>query len=231
MQRPDRYTDRYGIATALVVLTMFAMAVSTTAWWSRMLALVIEGGTMLFILWTSAVTPRVFQFAAVTVALAIVFSGLTVVRGGTFETQAIYAVGALLAVGAPVAIARHLLAELRITAATVLGALCIYLIGGLLFAYLYALGDAHDQGHFFVQVTHAPSVDYFYFSLVTLTTVGYGDLTASGSFGKMLAVTEALAGQLYLVSVVAVLVSNLGRERTPRQPHGSGGSSRKDDAG
>jgi hypothetical protein len=46
---------------------------------------------------------------------------------------------------------------------------------------------------------------------VTLTTVGYGDFTASTSVGRMFAVSEALTGQLYLVSAVALLVGNIGR--------------------
>ena len=52
---------------------------------------------------------------------------------------------------------------------------------------------------------------------MTPTTVGYGDLTASTGIGRMLSVTEALVGQLYLVTVVAILVSNLGRGRTPSE--------------
>jgi hypothetical protein len=52
-----------------------------------------------------------------------------------------------------------------------------------------------------------------YFSYVTMSTVGYGDLTARGDLGRMLAVTEALLGQLYLVTIVALLVGNLGRVR------------------
>jgi hypothetical protein len=46
---------------------------------------------------------------------------------------------------------------------------------------------------------------------VTLTTTGYGDLTASTDGGRMCAILEALFGQLYLVSIVAVLVANMGR--------------------
>ena len=46
---------------------------------------------------------------------------------------------------------------------------------------------------------------------MTLTTVGYGDFTASTSVGRMIAVSEALTGQLYLVSAVALLVGNIGR--------------------
>ncbi len=53
--------------------------------------------------------------------------------------------------------------------------------------------------------------DFLYFSLATLTTTGYGDLTAAGELGRTLAVLEALLGQIYLVTVVALLVSNLRR--------------------
>jgi voltage-gated potassium channel Kch len=65
-----------------------------------------------------------------------------------------------------------------------------------------------------VTETAPRSIDFLYFSYVTLTTVGYGDLTAAGDLGRMLAVTEALLGQLYLVTVVALVIGNIGRERT-----------------
>ena len=62
----------------------------------------------------------------------------------------------------------------------------------------------------FAQQAHATSSDYVYFSFVTMTTVGYGDLTAAGTLARGCAVLEALLGQVYLVTIVAVLVSNLG---------------------
>jgi hypothetical protein len=216
MERQEKYRDQYGVAALLVVLTMIMIAVSGTSRWGQLLALAVEGGTLLFILWTSAVRQWVLVVAAVLVVGAILAAGLSLIRGGAFSDEALATVGVLLALYAPVAIVRRLLAEVRITASTVAGALCVYLLAGLLFSYIYALIDAADQGHFFVQVTHPASVTYLYFSLVTLTTVGYGDYTAAGSLGKMLAVTEALAGQLYLVSIVAVLVSNIGRPRQRR---------------
>jgi hypothetical protein len=228
MMRGENYRDRFGLALILVVLTMIMMAVTGTGAWSRILTLVVEGGTLLFILWTSAVRPRTLALAAVLVVGAIAAAGLSLVRGGAFSNGAIYAVGALLVLGAPVAIVRRLLQELRITASSVLGALCVYLIAGLIFAYAFGLIGVIDQGQFFVQVQRPSSSDYLYFSLVTLTTVGYGDFTAAGNFGRMLAVTEALGGQMYLVSVVAVLVSNIGRARQRRE---RGDASGEDGAG
>jgi hypothetical protein len=87
----------------------------------------------------------------------------------------------------------------------------------LFFAYLYSAIGAVN-GHFFAGRHGATIVDYLYFSFATLTTVGYGDLTAAGDLGRMLAVSEALTGQLYLVTVVALLVGNVGRDRIRRDP-------------
>ena len=51
-----------------------------------------------------------------------------------------------------------------------------------------------------------------YFSYVTLSTVGYGDFTADNDGGRTLAMLEALLGQAFLVTIVAMVVANLGRE-------------------
>ena len=46
---------------------------------------------------------------------------------------------------------------------------------------------------------------------MTLTTTGYGDLTAAGNIGRSVSILEAMLGQLYLVTVVAVVIGRLGR--------------------
>ena len=56
-------------------------------------------------------------------------------------------------------------------------------------------------------------MDYIYFSFVTMTTVGYGDYTSALNVGRMLAVMEAIFGQLYLITVVSLVVQNLGTKR------------------
>jgi Ion channel len=73
------------------------------------------------------------------------------------------------------------------------------------------LGD----GYFFAQGTDGTRALRTYFSYVTLATLGYGDYTPSGNLGHTLAVVEALLGQLYLVTVVALLVARMrpARER------------------
>ena len=56
---------------------------------------------------------------------------------------------------------------------------------------------------------------YLYFSYSTLTTVGYGDLVARSNLGHTLSAFEALLGQIYLVTVVAVIVTNVVPRRRP----------------
>lgn len=99
-----------------------------------------------------------------------------------------------------------------VTLQTMFGVLCLYLLIGLMFGVAYATIDEISATAFFTQ--GAPQRDDFlYFSYSTLSTVGYGDLTAATDLGRSLAITEALLGQLYLVTVVAVIVSNLGATR------------------
>jgi voltage-gated potassium channel Kch len=84
----------------------------------------------------------------------------------------------------------------------------------MLFGGVFATIDEFGESDFFQNGAHATS-DFLYFSFATLTTVGYGDFVAQTSLGRSLAITEALIGQIYLVTVVAVIVSNL-RPRSGR---------------
>ncbi|HEX6585695.1 MAG TPA: potassium channel family protein [Solirubrobacterales bacterium] len=99
-----------------------------------------------------------------------------------------------------------------VTLQTMFGVLCLYLLIGLMFGVAYATIDEISVTGFFTQGTSQRD-DFLYFSYSTLSTVGYGDLTAATDLGRSLAITEALLGQLYLVTVVAVIVSNLGATR------------------
>ena len=122
----------------------------------------------------------------------------------TSTTGWFFAVNVLLVAAAPIAIGRALYLRPVIDVRTVLGAICIYLLLGIMYAFLYAAIGAIGSDPFFVQ-THHPGIQIFlYFSFVTQTTVGYGDYTAATDLGRTIATTEALLGQIYLVTIVAV---------------------------
>jgi hypothetical protein len=117
----------------------------------------------------------------------------------------------VLVIATPIVIGRRLVQHTTVTQSTITGALCVYLLIGLSFASLFGMTEVLGWGPFFAGRVQTNDADFLYFSYTTLATVGYGDLVARTNLGRMLAVLEALIGQLYLVTVVALLVGNLGR--------------------
>jgi len=203
--------DDFGIALLLILLTIIVLATFGDRPVGQLMAVVLGGATLLFVLYTSNARPRVIRFAVIIVGLGIVAAVAALLVGSPQAAKnGAFTIGLLLALIAPLAIGRRILSHTVITIKTVMGALCLYLLVGLFFSYVFALVQSFTGG-FFVQIADAGTTDFIYFSYVTLATVGYGDLTAASNLGRMLAVAEALSGQLYLVSAVALLVSNLGR--------------------
>ena len=100
----------------------------------------------------------------------------------------------------------------KVTVDTIMGAIAVYLLFGLSWSILYSLLDQLLPNAFNLPaITVINSVDrqqmLTYFSFVTLTTVGYGDITPTHEITRMFAITEALCGQLYPATLLARLVS------------------------
>lgn len=121
----------------------------------------------------------------------------------------------LLILATQVAVILHEVRSRTVTVDTVVGALCVYLLIGLLFATADSF-YAQAVGPFFAQTSSREVGDYVYYSFVTLCTVGYGDLTPGPPVARLLAIVEALLGQLYLVTVIAIIVGALGSQRVRR---------------
>jgi hypothetical protein len=211
----DVQPAHFGIALILITLAIFGFAFSDEHGWVKVVSLLAEGAALLFILRMSerGLVLRVARIAVViAVGAAIVSIAIGTTDGPTLATTT---VGALMAIAAPVAIVRRLSREEIVNVQVLAGAMCLYLLIGLFFTFVYktiaVVGEPETP--LFVQTEQASATDITYFSYVTLTTVGYGDFTAAQNGVKMLAVTEALFGQLYLVSAVALVVSQFGRGR------------------
>ena len=99
----------------------------------------------------------------------------------------------------------------------VMGVLSLYMLIGMSFAFTYGAIDRFGDDPFFADAGLATVSNCLYFSFTTLTTAGYGDFVAGTSLGHTLAVFEALIGQIYLVTVVSLIVSNLGRPARRRE--------------
>ena len=154
-------------------------------------------------------------------ALAIVGLAVSVLRAvdvvGDGEARLMSAV--LVSMGPPaiaVGVVRSLRMSGHVRLEAVMGVLALYMLLGMLFAFIYGAIDHLGGEPFFTQEAVATVSRCLYFSFTTLTTVGYGDLTARTDLGHTLAIFEALVGQIYLVTVVSLIVSNLGQARPRR---------------
>jgi hypothetical protein len=212
---------RYGIVLVLLLATFMFLVAGFTGAWASTLLVALQGATLLAALSASQVRARLRRMATFVTLFCVVASIVTIPMEGRAAQVASALLAGLLVVLAPVAIVTSILRRRVIDVRTVLGALCIYVLLGLVWAFIYtAIGNIGTRP-FFAQQQHATSSEFVYFSFVTLTTVGYGDLTAAGNAGRGFAVLEALIGQIYLVTIVALLVSNLGAKRESRSDVGS----------
>jgi len=215
VHRP-RVEYRFGVVLALLAITFVFMASGATGPWVPFVAVTLQGATLMAALRASDARRPAQLIALAVVVLAILAAGGLWASGFNRGPGTEFALSVLLVAAAPVAIGRSLVRRQVIDVRTVLGALCIYVLLGMFWAYGYAAAANIQHSQFFAQQRTADLADYLYFSFVTQTTVGYGDLTAITGIGRAAAVIEALIGQLYLVTVVALLVSNLGRNRQDR---------------
>jgi len=206
--------QRYGLLLACLFVLFVVLGIAPGGPWQDALITALAAATLIFALHAGDVTPRVTAVVTVfatgmTIAVAVVAAA-----GAETDTTTRMAAGALVLV-APPAIAVGVVRGLRerggATIQAIMGVLCIYLLMGMFYAFLYGSIDRLGGAPFFTGGASASASHCLYFSFTTLTTVGYGDLTARTDLGHTLAVTESLFGQIYLVTVVAVLVSGLTR--------------------
>src|SRR5262245_23016251 len=206
--------DSFGLVIILILLTIIVFAAAVTPAF-QLIAVILSGGTLLFVLHTAAAHRRTVRAARIVVVIAIVGTAFALLAGDVVGETTSRGVGLLLAVMAPLVILRRIVVSPTITMRLVLGALSIYLLFGLAYSYLFPLIGTVSGEPFFVQTDTPTPSDFLYFSYTTLATIGYGDYTAAQSLGRMVSVSEGLVGQLYLVSAVAVLVGNVGRQLRP----------------
>ncbi len=210
---------RFGVVLVLLLVTFMVAASAADGAWEQIVTVLLQGVTLMAALIASDVPRRIRHVALGVVIVSFVVSFIAIPWNGRGPAESAGFVSTALVAGAPVAIVWSVTRRKVIDIQTVLAALCVYVLIGMFFAFLYSgIGNASTKP-FFAQQATATSADYQYFSFVTLTTTGYGDLTAVSNIGRAFAVLEALTGQIYLVTVVAVLVSNLRRrDREPAAP-------------
>jgi hypothetical protein len=160
-------------------------------------------------IWTLAPSRAAFRCGIVLVAASVGSTALAYVRPSTPLTLASFTIAGAFCLLSVLLCMRYVLTRGRVTANHLLAAACVYLLLGVLWGLAYAAMSAVDPAAFrSADVTRALDVDdCLYFSFVTLTTTGYGDIVPADRLVRTLAYLEGAAGQLYAAILVALLVS------------------------
>jgi Ion channel len=206
-----RASHSYWAVLGAIFVNFFLAALLPDSPWAMSTIVFVESATMLIAIWTAgwAMTERRFSFALATAAMA--GAVLNLFWRDDALSAALGIVAGLLTIMIAVVIARGALAQQEVNSRSVAGAICVYVLFGMVFMFVFGTLAVLGKAPFFAQGLDGTRSLRLYFSYVTLATLGYGDYTAAGNFARSLAILEALIGQLYLVTVVAVVVTRLGR--------------------
>jgi hypothetical protein len=219
LELAERIANAYGVVLILILITFAVMmTLPPEGWAGRVAAVAVAGLTAIVALTSSDVRPERVRLAAVVVAAAVVAAIIAErIPSERLLGVAFTAVSILLAIAAITILRRVVVGATEVDFRTILGAISVYALLGLLFAFFFFAVGRWSDGEFFTGVAEPRSSDYLFFSYTTLTTTGYGDLIPAGTIGQSFAVFEMLTGQIFLVTLVAGLVS-LWRPRARETP-------------
>jgi len=208
-----RSTRSFTIVLVPILVSFLFASIASDATWTSAVLVLLESATLVLAMWTSGVARADSKISVMLLLLAAAAAVTVLVSGGSVLVGIIGLMSGLLTVAAVGVIALGVIDQGAVNRQSVGGAICVYILIGLVFLFLYGTIAALSDGNLFAQGTDGSRSIRLYFSFVTLATLGYGDYTPAGDLARTLAVVEALFGQLYLVTVIAVLVSRLGQRR------------------
>ncbi|MFL6019339.1 MAG: potassium channel family protein [Gaiellaceae bacterium] len=194
---------------ALILATFVFASLASDARWTTSTLLLLQAVTLGAAMWTSGLMHADSKLLIALVSGAVLLAVAVPIADENGVTAAAGIASAVLAVTTIATIALGVVDQDEVNAQSITGAVCIYLLAGILFMFLYGAVALLGSSDFFAQGTDGTRALRLYFSYVTLATLGYGDYTPAGNLGHSLAILEALMGQLYLVTVLALLVSRM----------------------
>jgi len=202
-----RVLDSYATLLVLLLANFFLLELVEDRRWGAVGSILLSALALVVAISDPEAGRTVTRRHIVTIAACVALAPLVLIVDSSSVVGLTYLLPVALLVTAtlPVTLSR-VLEHRRVTHETVLGALCSYVLVGLLFAFLYlavnSLGDS-----FFAQPGKHEQSEFLYFSFVALTTLGFGDLSPAVGLPQALTVLEALLGQVFLVTLVARLVT------------------------
>ena len=219
MVRDEDQWPRYGLLLTAVVVSVAVQGMVAPGAVQQIVVTALLGVSLVLAFRIAGASRPVMTLAYMLAIAAIAVAVLRPLTDAVGDGEA-RVMNAIVVASVPPAVilgvVRNLRASRAVTVQAVMGVLSLYMLIGMLFAFVFGAIDRLGGDPFFADGTPASVATCLYYSFTTLATVGYGDLTARTDLGHTLSIFEALAGQIYLVTVVSVIVSNLGRRGVPR---------------
>jgi hypothetical protein len=200
-----RVANAYGVVLLLVVgIYVLASLVYFRGWGAVALTAVTAACTTIAFV-SSESRPPITRVSIVvgSASVALAFASALGSPGTLLGIAALAQV--LLLAAAAGEILGTVLQEHEVNFRTILGAISVYVMLGILFTWVYVAVDKFQSGLFFGQPIQVG--DFVFFSITTLSTTGYGNLVPAAQPGRMLSGIEMLVGQIFLVTLIAGLVS------------------------
>jgi hypothetical protein len=212
---------RYGLVIVLIVATYVASIVaSEEVHWSVVMLIQFVTVWLIFTVTGFRRMQRTMGMVLGVTAAVTILALLTSAPPSQEDSRGLhlaYFGSALLYLVAEAAILRHLLRRPAVDIETLLGVVVMYVLLGMMFAFAYrGVGSVQTEPPFFGIAGRGTMSEDLFFSFVTLTTTGYGNLVPETNPGQSMAVLEAVLGQLFLVTAVARVVAVMIAPRRQR---------------
>lgn len=207
MERAESVRDAFGLVFVLVIITYVLASLLSNRGWSAVLLTLATSATSVVGLTSSHARAQTVRVAILLSALTIALAAVAAISGAHLWLNIASAIQVTLLVVAMLSVLRRVVTAPEVGPQIIIGAISVYTVLGLLFTFLYGMVDRIQSGAFFEGVAHPAGSDFLFFSYTTLTTTGYGNLVPGGQPGRMISGLEMMIGQIFLVTLVAGLVS------------------------
>lgn len=203
----ERVRDAFGIVFLLVLLTYVLTSLLSNRGWDAVVLVAASSFTSLVALAAAGVRPRVLRPTAALAVVMVVLAGVAAAADDHAFLEIASVIQVALLGFATLAVLARVLGMAQVNSSTILGAISVYTVLGLLFTFLYGVVDRVQNAQFFDGHNAPTGSDFIFFSYTTLTTTGYGNLVPAGQPGRMISGLEMMIGQVFLVTLVAGLVA------------------------
>jgi hypothetical protein len=214
-QFAERVGNAFGLVLLLIIVAYVLGSLVPYRGWTAVLTTAVAASAAVIALGSAGARRWAVRSAGLLAFASVMLAVLAAILDEPQLLGSSAIVQVLLLLVAAGAVLRAVVTAPEVDFRTILGALSVYMTFGLLFTFLYAFLDKIQDGAFFANGAAASGGDTLFFSFTTLTTTGYGNLVPAAQPGKMFAGLEMLIGQIFLVTLVAGLVS-LWRPRRVR---------------